>query len=179
MSRLTRAPTTIPDPTDCVPICADIISCGETYGGCVTSCAGVPFPTFTVPDYVVEACLTFTEGTISEPEPTMSSSSTESVTPIGTGTANTRPTTVSTEAESQTIHTIGTETGVFTILTDTNLGTSTPTGSPQTNTGTPTTSLAPSTETKPSSAELGKGNVKLSVIFGAIFAVAVFCDVVF
>ncbi|KAK6526160.1 hypothetical protein TWF281_011196 [Arthrobotrys megalospora] len=163
---LTEAPTltTVTVTDGCVPMCRDIISCGQTYGGCFTSCPGIPTPEPTVPDYVVSACVALGSTTVST---STESESTDTMTVTDTPTV--------TETDTQTINTIGTDTGVFTILTETTsftteVSNSTVTEAPTNGT---TTGLPEPTNTEPSGAERGIGAVKLGMVFGTLIAVIV------
>ncbi|KAK6337218.1 hypothetical protein TWF718_010000 [Orbilia javanica] len=162
---LAYAPTTTA--TDgCVPVCADYITCGQTYGGCFTSCPGAPTPEPTIPDYVVSACAALSSTTVT----------------TATNAEYTNPATVveipsvpiSTETTSETINTVGTQTGVFTILTQTTSFTTqvytnaTTISSNGTTTGFPTPSGS-----DPSTGERGIGAVRIGVVIGALIATIV------
>ncbi|KAK6343743.1 hypothetical protein TWF730_011332 [Orbilia blumenaviensis] len=152
----------------CAPVCADYVSCGQAYGGCFTSCPGVPAPTFTVPDYVLSACMALgsTTATTTESE----YEDTVTVTPpVPTETAT------ETATATDTISTIDTETGTITIETDTTSLTTIVSSSDTTTipTNGTTTQLPNPTNTEPSGAERGVGAIKLGLLFGAFIAIAI------
>ncbi|KAF3942428.1 hypothetical protein ABW19_dt0205502 [Dactylella cylindrospora] len=167
MSEITALPS-ITSTDGCLPMCADYFTCGQTYGGCFTSCPGVPTPEPTIPDYVVSACIAQGSWTSAPTGLTR----TDIVITVTTDTASATSTTETTE----TINTVGTESGIVTILTETNpteagtttLVTSSATEEILTN-GTTTGGPEPS-ESEPSVASLGKGAIKLGVVFGVLIS---------
>ncbi|RPA71138.1 hypothetical protein BJ508DRAFT_109297, partial [Ascobolus immersus RN42] len=61
----TTTPTLTCGPgTSTLAVCIDYVSCGAMYGGCTSYCSGGAFPTYTPPQYVSDACLTWTEPTV-------------------------------------------------------------------------------------------------------------------
>ncbi|RVD89502.1 uncharacterized protein DFL_000506 [Arthrobotrys flagrans] len=162
---LAYAPTlTVTD--GCVPICADYISCGQTYGGCSTSCPGVPTPEPTVPDYVVSACIALGSTTVRTATQLEYSNP---VTVVEIPSVSTAP-----ETTAETINTVGTQTGVFTILTDTTSFTTqvytNATAIPSNGT---TTGLPTPTDSQPSTGERGISAVTLGIVFGVLIATVI------
>ncbi|KAK6508018.1 hypothetical protein TWF481_006438 [Arthrobotrys musiformis] len=166
---LTYAPT-LATTDGCVPVCADYISCGQTYGGCFTSCPGVPTPEPTVPDYVISACIALgstTVGTTAQPEYS------NSVTVVEIPSAPTV-----TETTAETINTVGAETSVVTILTETTgfvtqISTQVPANATAVPSNETTTGFPTPTNGEPSAGDREIGAVKLGLMFGALIAAVI------
>ncbi|KAF3223166.1 hypothetical protein TWF679_004361 [Orbilia oligospora] len=150
----------------CVPVCADYISCGQTFGGCFTSCPGVPTPEPTIPDYVISACVALGStivSTATQPEYS------NPITVIGIPSVSTAA-----ETTTETVNTISTQTGVFTILTDTTSFTTkvykNATAIPRNGT---TSGLPTPTDGQPSAGGRGISAIHLGIMLGALIATVV------
>ncbi|KAF3931658.1 hypothetical protein ABW20_dc0108977 [Dactylellina cionopaga] len=177
MSVITSEPSLSLGISSCGYLCVDYYSCGQTYGGCFTACNGVDLPPMTVPAYVISACRALGSSVFldtDQPEVTPIDTATGAVTTTGPSVST------STAPKTQTIHTIGTKSGIVTILTEPNPTRPVSSISSQRSTistsavvnanGTVTTRPPSPTQSEPSAANLGKGTVKTGVVFGTVIA---------